>query len=142
MNTVAPLRLPLRPISQQFAVPSVTVQSSRAAAKISGSGTTVTLSRTDTRVSWVQSCNQQQQQATAPTSIDLGAGDLCETLRTSITKNGECYGGLTDIDSDRYYTVSALETPSPTTSTITLAEIIAGTTSILLESKDTPSPRP
>jgi len=131
-NTVAPLRLPLRPISQQFVVPSVTVQSSHAAAKISGSGTTVTLSRTDTRVSWAQSCQQQQQHAITPTSIDLGAGDLCETLRTSVTKNGECYGGLTDIDSDRYYTVTALETPSSTTSTITLAGIIDGTTSITL----------
>jgi hypothetical protein len=53
-------------------------------------------------------------------------------MRASSTKNGECYGGFTDNDSDRYYTVSALESPSSTTSTITLAEIIDDKTSITL----------
>ena len=125
-NSLTPVRLPLRPISQQFTVPSVTVQSIHAAAKISGSATTVTLSRTE---SWAQGC-QQQQPDFSPSSIDLGASDLCETLRASSTKNGECYGGFTDINSDRYYTVSALESPPNTTSTITLAEIINGTISV------------
>lgn len=131
-SSLAPLRLPLRPISQRFTGPSVTVQSTHAAAKISGSGTTVTLSRTDTRVSWAPAGQHQQQQGTMPASIDLGASDLCETMRVSAIMNGECYGGFTDITSDRYYTVSALENPSNATSTITLAEIIDGTTSITL----------
>jgi hypothetical protein len=53
-------------------------------------------------------------------------------MRASSTKNGECYGGLTDLNSDRHYTVSALEIPSHITHTITLAEIINGTTSVPL----------
>jgi hypothetical protein len=53
-------------------------------------------------------------------------------MRASSTKNGECYGGFTDVNSDRYYTISALESPSNTTSTTTLAEIINGTTSVTL----------
>jgi len=130
-NSLTPVRLPLRPIPQQFTVPSVTVQSIHAATKISGNGTTVTLGRTESRVSWVQGC-QQLQHDVSSSSIDLGASDLCETLRASSTKNGECYGGFTDDNSDRYYTVSALESPPNTTSTITLAEIINGTISVTL----------
>lgn len=131
--TSAPLRLPLRPIPQQLTGPSIMVQSTHASAKRSSSGMTVTLSRTDSRVSWAPACQQQQQQqAITPPSIDLGAGDLCESLRNSSTKNGDYYGGFTDNTSDRYYTVSALESPSNTASTITLAEIIDGTTSITL----------
>lgn len=130
-NSLTSLKLPLRPIPQQSTVPSVTVQSIHAATKVSGSGTTVTLSRTESRVSWAQGC-QQQQQDISSSSIDLGASDLCETLRVSSNKNGECYGGFTDFNSDRYYTVSALENPSNIASTMTLAEIMNGTTSVTL----------
>lgn len=131
-NSLTPLRLPLRPISQQFTGPSIVVQNSHAAAKSSSNGMTVTLGRTDSRLTWAPGCQQQHQVSTTSASTDLGAGDLCETMRASSTKNGECYGGFTDVNSDRYYTISALESPSNTTSTITLAETINGTTSVTL----------
>lgn len=130
-NPSAPLRLPLRPISQQFAVPSITVQSTHTAMKNSSSATTVTVSRTDSRVSWASGVHQQQQQAVLSPSIDLSARNLCETMQTTVGV-GECYGGLTDIASDRYYTVSALDSPSHTASTVTLANVIDGSTSITL----------
>ncbi|GAB7335515.1 hypothetical protein MBLNU13_g07861t1 [Cladosporium sp. NU13] len=125
------------PIPQQFTGPSIMVQSTHAAAKSSSNGMTFTLNRKDTRVSWAQGCQQQQQQqqnrvSNTPTSTDLAMGDLCETMRASSAKNGECYGGFTDVTSDRYYTVSALESPSQTTHTIALAEIINGTASVTL----------
>ena len=131
-NSVTPLRLPLRPISQQCAVPPIVVQSTHAAIKSSGSATTVTLSRTASRVSWAPGHQPQQPQSFLPPSIDLSAGELCETMRASGAKNGECHGGFTDLTSDRYYTMSAVESPSNKTSTVTLAEVINGTASITI----------
>jgi hypothetical protein len=127
-NIATPLRLPLRPISQQFTVPSIRVQSTHAATKSSSSATTVTVSRTDSRVSWASGHHLQQQQSFLPSCVDLSASDLCETMRASGAKTGECYGGLTDLASDRYYSVSALDTAN----TITLAQVIDGTTSVTL----------
>jgi hypothetical protein len=129
-NIATPLRLPLRPISQQFAVPSIRVQSTHAAIKSSSSATTVTVSRTDSRVTWASGQHPQQQQPPLSRSLDLGASDLCETMRASGAKIGECYGGLTDLTSDRYYSVSALESPSGTASTVTLAQVVDGTAAV------------
>lgn len=135
-NSTAPLRLPLRPIGQKHNVPSIMVQNTNALVKSSGNGTMVTVRRTDSRVSWASGCPQQQQPFIQQGHRDLGAGNLCETMQTtsSTVGAGECYGGLTDATSDRYYTVSALDYPSsiPHTSNVTVAEILDGKTSIIL----------
>jgi hypothetical protein len=134
-SSAAPLRLPLRPIGQQFTVPSIMVQSTNATIKASGNVTTLTMSRTDSRVSWAPGHHQWQQQQAIPMPIrDLGAGELCETIRASgdAVGVGEHYGGLADPVSDRHYTVSALESSSPTTQTVTLADIIDGKISVTL----------
>jgi hypothetical protein len=136
-GSAASLRLPLRPIGQQFTVPSIMVQSTNTATKISGNASTVTVSRIDSRVSWApghQQQQQQQQQAIALPIKDLGASELCETIRASgdAVGVGEHYGGLTDPISDRHYTVSALESSYPTTRTVTLADIIDGKLSVTL----------
>jgi hypothetical protein len=128
-SSAAPLRLPLRPISQQSAVPSIIVQSTNTTIKASGNATTLTMSRTDSRVSWAPEHHQWQQQQAIPMPIkDLGASELCETIRAAgdAVGVGEHYGGLRDPISERHYTVSALESSSPTTQTVTLADIIDG----------------
>lgn len=135
-TAVAPVRLPLRPIGQKHNVPSIMVQSTNAVIKSSGNGTTVTVSRTDSRVSWASGCQQQQQQQPycQPPQRDLGGGNLCETMQTTSNTMGagECYGGLTDATSDRHYTVSALDYTSsiPHASNVTLAEVFDGKTSV------------
>jgi hypothetical protein len=132
--SAAPLRLPLRSISQQFTVPSIMVQSTSTTTKVSGNATTLTMSRTDSRVSWAPGHQQQQQQAIPKPIHDLGASELCETIRATgdAIGVGEHYGGLTDPISDRHYTVSALESSSPIINTVTLADIIDGKISVTL----------
>jgi hypothetical protein len=134
-SSAATVRLPLRPIGQQYTVPSIVVQSMNTTVKGSSGATTVTLSRMNSRVSWASPCNQQQQeqQQVVPSLIkDLSTSDLCEIMQPTVGV-GECYGGLTDIPSDRHYTVSALDTSSQATnSTVTLDEVISGRVPISL----------
>ena len=138
-NSGVSIRLPLRPIGQQPNLPSITVQQTSSFAKASTSSSCVTVTRTSSKVSWASGPQQQQQQqgTTLPSIRDLGAHDLCDTIKVANNTIGvgECYGRLIDQHTDRCYTVSNFSDQSSlvtATSDATLCDILDGSTPVVL----------
>jgi len=138
-NSAVSIRLPLRPIGQQNAMPSVTVQQASCFSKASANSGSVTMTRVSSKVSWasVQQQPQQQLQGSSPTIWDLSAQDLCDTIKMADKSIGvgECYGSLTDHSTDRCYTVSNVSDPSASISVAPdakLCDILDGSIPVIL----------
>jgi hypothetical protein len=137
-NSAVSIRLPLRPIGQQHGLPSITVQQTSSFAKASINPSSVTMTRTSSRVSWVAGHQQQQQQGTTlPLIRDLSAHDLCDTIKVAdgTIGVGECYGSLTDQSTDRCYTVSNItdqSIPISAAADAKLCDILDGSTPVVL----------
>lgn len=137
-NSAVSIRLPLRPISQQHGIPSVIVQQNSSFAKASANSSSVTVTRTSSKVSWASNHPQQQQQGTTPPLIqDLSAHDLCNAIKVAdnSVNVGDCYGRLTDYSTDRCYTVSNISDPStllPTAADAKLCDILDGSVPVVL----------
>jgi len=137
-SSAVSIRLPLRPIAQQHNLPSITVQQTSSFAKASANSSCVTVTQTSSRVSWASGHQQQNQQGTAlPLIRDLGAHDLCDTIKVADSSIGVggCYGRLTDHSTDRCYTVSNLSDQSTSISAasdVKLCDILDGGTPVVL----------